>query len=114
VGVLAEAGEWTRFRRSVAARCREGSFVLEGSMPHAKAPGLELLHLAVGRSEEGIGGLPDPQARVHLVFLVAIGKEQGHYLRVASRLAWLVRTPFCGNNWGSASAEALYLVLQQF
>jgi len=120
VGALVECGEradWKGFRSTLNTRCREASFVLdEGiAMPHARVPGLDTLHLAVGRSAAGVGGLPDPGARVHLVFLVAIGKEQAHYLRVASRLAWLVRTPTLREQLAAApTAEALYMVLQQY
>jgi mannitol/fructose-specific phosphotransferase system IIA component (Ntr-type) len=120
VGVLAkwgEAADWPRFSRTLDQRVRDASWLLgEGiAMPHARAPGLGELHLAVGRSLAGLGGLPNPAERVHLVFLVAIGQEQGHYLRVASRLAWLVRDAALRQQLVAApTTEALYLLLREF
>lgn len=120
VTVLAKwgkAADWTRFGTLLHGRVQDASWLLgEGvAMPHARAPGLATLHLAVGRSQTGLGGLPDPAERVHLIFLVAIGQEQAHYLRVASRLAWLVRDEGLRQQLVTApTPEALYLQLREF
>ena len=61
------------------------------AIPHARVESLPNIFIAVGRSMEGIDFATPDGTPVRLVFMIAINANQAEYLKIISRISWLVR-----------------------
>ena len=84
------------------------------AIPHARVSGLEDIIIAVGRSLQGIEFTTPDGTPVRLIFMIAVNNNQGEYLKIISRISWLVRNEqfrkqlqFC------ATVEDLYNLLKE-
>ena len=61
------------------------------AIPHARMDGLEKIFIAVGRSIDGIDFTTPDGTPVHLIFLIGVNYNQSEYLKILSRISWLIR-----------------------
>jgi fructose-specific phosphotransferase system IIA component len=61
------------------------------AIPHARIESLDKIVIAVGRSLKGIDFVTPDGTPVHLIFMIAINSQQAEYLKILSRISWLVR-----------------------
>lgn len=61
------------------------------AIPHARVESLENIFIAVGRSAQGTDFATPDGTPVRLVFMIAISSNKAEYLKIISRISWLVR-----------------------
>ncbi len=61
------------------------------AIPHARMEGLNEIFIAVGRSIDGIDFTTPDGTPVHLIFLIGVNSNQSEYLKILSRISWLIR-----------------------
>lgn len=117
MGQSSHSVDWENFYEKNVEREAQSSTAmgLGVAIPHARENTLKEPIIAVGRSRQGIDfGAPDG-APVQLVFLIVVGKDHALYLKVVSRIAWLVRNDGLRHQLFTAeSPDALYDALKQY
>jgi PTS system fructose-specific IIC component len=99
VGILARAGLVTdenSLVKAVLAREKIQSTGLGGgvAIPHARAPHIRRIAMAVGRYDQGIDFSSIDKQPVYLVFLVAAPAEAARpYIQTVAKVARLMKTP---------------------
>lgn len=61
------------------------------AIPHARMEGIDKIFIAVGRSKDGIDFTTPDGTPVHLIFLIGVNSSQSEYLKILSRISWLIR-----------------------
>ena len=81
------------FFKKILEREKESStgIGLGVAIPHVRVESLENIFIAIGRSMQGIDFATPDGTPVRLVFMIAVSKNQAEYLKIISRISWLVR-----------------------
>ena len=83
------------------------------AIPHARVESLSNIFIAVGRSMKGIDFSTPDGTPVRLIFMIAVNANQAEYLKIISRISWLVRNEqFRGQLFLSPSVDELYTQLK--
>jgi fructose PTS system EIIBC or EIIC component len=105
------------FHQKILDREKESSTALGSgvAIPHVRLPDLKDIVLAVGFSKVGIDFDAPDGMPVHLVFMIAATRDHALYLKIVSRIAWLVRNEQLRNSIFSAnSSEDVMAILKQY
>ena len=83
------------------------------AIPHTRVESLADIFIAVGRSLKGIDFDTPDGTPVHLVFMIAVNANHAEYLKIISRISWLVRNEkFRNKLLLSPSINDLYTLLK--
>ena len=83
------------------------------AIPHTRVESLADIFIAVGRSLKGIDFETPDGTPVHLVFMIAVNANHAEYLKIISRISWLVRNEkFRNQLLLSPSINDLYTLLK--
>ena len=83
------------------------------AIPHVRIESLPNIFIAVGRSSKGIDFATPDGTPVRLIFMIAISSNQAEYLKIISRISWLVRNEqFREQLFFSPSIGDLYQLLK--
>ena len=61
------------------------------AIPHSRVESLTDIFIAIGRSLKGIDFETPDGTPVYLVFMIAVNANHAEYLKIISRISWLVR-----------------------
>jgi PTS system nitrogen regulatory IIA component len=84
------------------------------AIPHARMQGLDKIFIAVGRSIDGIDFTTPDGTPVHLIFLIGVNYNQSEYLKILSRISWLIRNDnFRKKLFSVNSVSDIYCLLKE-
>ncbi len=84
------------------------------AIPHARVDGLADIIIVVGRSAEGIEFTTPDGMPVRLIFMIAVNDKPGEYLKILSRISWLVRNEdFRNQLFSSDNTSSLFKLLKE-
>ncbi len=84
------------------------------AIPHARIETLEEIFIVLGRSIDGIDYVTPDGTPVHLIFLIGINSNQSEYLKILSRISWLIRNDeFRKNLFSCATTQDIFHLLKE-
>ncbi len=84
------------------------------AIPHARIENLDDIFIVLGRSVDGIDYVTPDGTPVHLIFLIGINSNQSEYLKILSRISWLIRNDnFRSNLFSCATTHDIFELLKE-